>query len=106
MARQYGGIYSTHMRDEGAGVFRSVEEAIAIGKGAGIRVDIIHLKIADKKFWGQMNEVIAMIRKAVAASCEKAPTASQPKNGAFGDGNCPGDRTETIASAITANGRP
>src|SRR5206468_8309062 len=64
VARQYGGIYSTHMRDEGAGVFRSVEEAIAIGKGAGIRVDIIHLKIADKKFWGQMNEVIAMIRKA------------------------------------------
>jgi N-acyl-D-amino-acid deacylase len=64
VARQYGGIYSTHMRDEGAGVFRSVEEAINIGKGAGIRVDVIHLKIADKKLWGRMNEVIAMIEKA------------------------------------------
>ena len=66
VAREYGGIYSTHMRDEGAGVFRSVEESINIGKLANIRVDIIHLKIADKKFWGQMNEVISMINKARA----------------------------------------
>jgi N-acyl-D-aspartate/D-glutamate deacylase len=66
VARQYGGIYSTHMRDEGAGVFRSVDESIKIGKGANIRVDIIHLKIADKKFWGQMNEIISMIDKARA----------------------------------------
>lgn len=64
VAKQYGGIYSTHMRDEGAGVYRSVAESIAIGKGADIRVDIIHLKIADQKFWGQMNEVISMINKA------------------------------------------
>lgn len=64
VAKRYGGIYSTHTRDEGAGVFRSIQEAIDIGKGAGIRVDCIHLKIADQKFWGQMPEVIAMIRKA------------------------------------------
>jgi N-acyl-D-amino-acid deacylase len=64
VARQYGGIYATHMRDEGSGVFRSVAESIEISKGANIRVDIIHLKIADKKFWGQMNEIIAMINKA------------------------------------------
>jgi len=64
VSRQYGGIYSTHMRDEGAGVFRSVAESIDIAKGANIRVDIIHLKIADKKFWGQMNEIISMINKA------------------------------------------
>ena len=63
-ARERGGIYSTHIRDEGAGVFRSVEEAINVGKEAKIRVDVIHLKIADKKFWGQMNEVVAMINRA------------------------------------------
>lgn len=66
VASRYGGIYSTHMRDEGAGVFRSVEEAINVGKGAKIRVDMIHLKIADKKFWGQMNEIVSMINKARA----------------------------------------
>ncbi|MCX6598211.1 MAG: D-aminoacylase [Acidobacteria bacterium] len=64
VAKQYGGIYSTHIRDEGLGVFRSIEEAIAIGKGANIRVDIIHLKVADQKLWGQMKEVISMIDKA------------------------------------------
>jgi N-acyl-D-aspartate/D-glutamate deacylase len=64
VAKKHGGIYSSHIRDEGAGVFRSVEEAINVGKGAGIRVDVIHLKIADKAFWGQMSEVVAMIRKA------------------------------------------
>lgn len=66
VAQQHGGIYSTHIRDEGLGVFRSIEEAINVGKGAGIRVDIIHMKIADQKFWGQMPEVIAMIDKARA----------------------------------------
>ncbi len=64
VAKEYGGIYATHMRDEGEGVFRSVAEAIAIGKGAQIPVDIIHLKIAHKKLWGRINEVIAMIQKA------------------------------------------
>lgn len=66
VASKYGGIYSTHTRDEGTGVFRSVEESINIGKGAKIRVDMIHLKIADKKFWGQMNEIVSMINKARA----------------------------------------
>src|SRR6185437_10649511 len=64
VAQSYGGLYSTHIRDEGSGVFRSVQEAIDIAKGADIRVDIIHLKIADRRFWGQMPEVISMIRKA------------------------------------------
>lgn len=66
VASKYGGIYSTHTRDEGMGVFRSMEESINIGKGAKIRVDLIHLKIADKKLWGQMNEIVSMINKARA----------------------------------------
>jgi len=47
IAGEYGGIYSTHMRTEGKGVFESVAEAIEIGKRAGVPVDIIHLKLAD-----------------------------------------------------------
>jgi len=65
-ASERGGIYSTHIRDEGMGVFRSIEEAIAVGKGANIRVDIIHMKIADQKLWGQMKEIISMIDAARA----------------------------------------
>jgi len=64
VAARHGGIYSTHIRDEGAGVFEAVREAIEVGKGAGIRVDIIHLKIAEQKLWGRMNEVLDLIREA------------------------------------------
>jgi N-acyl-D-aspartate/D-glutamate deacylase len=63
-AKQDGGIYSSHIRDEGEGVFRAIDEAIQVGKGAGIRVDIIHMKIAHKKLWGRANEIIAMVQKA------------------------------------------
>jgi N-acyl-D-aspartate/D-glutamate deacylase len=64
VAKQYGGIYSTHIRDEGERVFQAVEEAINVGKGANIPVDIIHMKIAHKKLWGRVNEIIAMVQKA------------------------------------------
>jgi N-acyl-D-amino-acid deacylase len=64
VAKQYGGIYSTHIRDEGEYVFQSVDEAIHVGKGAGIAVDIIHMKIAHKKLWGRADEIIAMVQRA------------------------------------------
>ncbi|HEV7222768.1 MAG TPA: D-aminoacylase [Pirellulales bacterium] len=61
---RYGGIYSTHIRNEGLGVFESVKEAIEIGERAGLPVDVIHLKIADQKNWGRMNEVVELIEAA------------------------------------------
>ncbi|MEI8380499.1 MAG: D-aminoacylase [Planctomycetota bacterium] len=56
-----GGIYSTHIRNEGSGVFDAVKEAIDIAERAKVPVDIIHLKIADQQYWGRMNEIIALI---------------------------------------------
>jgi N-acyl-D-amino-acid deacylase len=64
ISKQYGGIYSSHIRDEGEGVFGAIDEAIQVGKGANIRVDILHMKIAHKKLWGRANEIIAMVQKA------------------------------------------
>ncbi len=64
VVREHGGIYSTHMRDEGSGVFESVKEAIQIGERAGVPVDIIHIKIAEEKLWGRMREVVALIEDA------------------------------------------
>lgn len=61
-----GGIYSSHIRNEGAGVFEAVREAIEIGERAGVPVDIIHLKIADQRYWGRMAEIIALIDAARA----------------------------------------
>src|SRR5213593_4596200 len=64
VVREHGGIYSTHIRDEGLGVFDSVKEAIQIGERASVPVDILHLKIADEKYWGRMKEVVALIDEA------------------------------------------
>ncbi len=64
VVREYGGIYSTHMRDEGLGVFESVKQSIEIGERSGVPVDLIHLKIADQKYWGRMKEVVALIEEA------------------------------------------
>ena len=61
-----GGIYSTHIRNEGSGVFDAVKEAIEIGERAGVPVDIIHLKIADQQYWGRMREIIGLIEAARA----------------------------------------
>jgi len=61
---KHGGLYSTHIRNEGTGVFEAVNEAIEIGRQAGVPVDIIHLKIADQTFWGRMNEIVEQINAA------------------------------------------
>ena len=61
---KHRGIYSSHIRNEGSDVFDAVKEAIAIGERAGVPVDIIHLKIADQKYWGRMDELVALIDAA------------------------------------------
>jgi N-acyl-D-aspartate/D-glutamate deacylase len=64
VVREHGGLFSSHIRNEGLGVFDSVKETIAIGERAGVPVDIIHLKIADQKYWNRMSEVVALIEAA------------------------------------------
>jgi N-acyl-D-amino-acid deacylase len=64
VAGEYGGIYSSHTRDEGPTVFRAISEAIEIGRRANVPVDLLHLKIAYEGLWGQMPELIGVIQNA------------------------------------------
>ena len=64
--KPFGGIYSTHIRREGQGIFDAIREAISIGEQAQVPVDIIHLKIAEKRLRGRMPEVIRVIEEAQA----------------------------------------
>ena len=43
-----GGIYASHVRDEGAGLLRSVDEILAIGRGGGLPVHMSHMKASGK----------------------------------------------------------
>lgn len=54
VAGRYGGVYATHMRDEGKGLVGAVEEAIEIGEKGGLPVEIFHLKAAYQPGWGKL----------------------------------------------------
>jgi N-acyl-D-aspartate/D-glutamate deacylase len=54
VAGRYGGIYATHMRDEGKDLIQSIKEAIEIGERGGLPVEIFHLKAAWQPGWGTL----------------------------------------------------
>jgi dihydroorotase/N-acyl-D-amino-acid deacylase len=64
VAAQYGGIYASHMRSEGASEMAALDEAIEIGREAQIPVEIFHLKVSGKPRWGTMPAVVAKIQAA------------------------------------------
>jgi dihydroorotase/N-acyl-D-amino-acid deacylase len=64
VAAQYGGIYGTHMRSEGASEMEAIDEAIRIGREAGIPVEIFHMKVSGKPRWGSMTKVVEKIQAA------------------------------------------
>lgn len=53
-AAEYGGIYASHIRDEGEGLVAAVREAIEVGERAGIPVEIFHFKGAFEPGWGRV----------------------------------------------------
>ncbi|MBV8205314.1 MAG: amidohydrolase family protein [Acidobacteria bacterium] len=67
-AAELGGIYDTHLRDEGsytpAGLKGAVAEAIEIGRQAGLTIMISHIKALGKDVWGQAPQIAAMIEAA------------------------------------------
>jgi N-acyl-D-aspartate/D-glutamate deacylase len=65
-ASRFGGIYATHMRNEGTGILAAIDEALRIGREARIPVEIWHLKVGGKPSWGHMPEVVAKINSARA----------------------------------------
>jgi len=63
-AAKFGGIYATHIRNESSGILPALDEAIRIGREAGVPVEIWHLKVAGKRNWGRMPEVVEKIKEA------------------------------------------
>ncbi|HEY1270996.1 MAG TPA: D-aminoacylase [Terriglobales bacterium] len=63
-ASKFGGIYATHMRNESDSVLEAIDEALRIGREGHIPVEIWHLKVAGKRNWGRMPEVVAKINAA------------------------------------------
>ena len=67
VAAQHGGLYDSHTRDESSysiGLLASTQEALDVGRGAGIPVNISHIKALGVDVWGKAPEVIALVKKA------------------------------------------
>src|SRR5205814_7588975 len=64
VVQRFGGLYSSHIRNEGTEVITAVKEAIEVGRRAGVPVDIIHIKIADQSLWRRMGELVGLIEQA------------------------------------------
>jgi dihydroorotase/N-acyl-D-amino-acid deacylase len=71
-AARYGGVYATHMRSESDDILPALDEAIRIGREARLPVEIWHLKVAGKRNWGRMPEVVARIESARQAGVDIA----------------------------------
>lgn len=66
VAAAAGGLYATHMRNEGTALEAAVSESIAVGERAGCPVQISHLKVDAPSHWGASARALALIDAARA----------------------------------------
>ena len=59
-----GGIYATHIRDEGENLVEAIEEAIGVSRSSGCRLQISHLKALGRAQWGSIGAVLERIDRA------------------------------------------
>jgi N-acyl-D-aspartate/D-glutamate deacylase len=72
VAAKYGGVYFSHIRDEGDKIDSALDEAFRIGREAHIPVNIWHLKVSSRENWGRMPHVIDRINEARAEGIDVA----------------------------------
>ncbi len=77
-ATRRGGLYATHMRNEAAGLFEALDEAIGTIRAArdagaiGPRLQVSHLKCGARAVWGRAAEAVAVLERARAEDLDVA----------------------------------
>ena len=66
-AGRHGGMYISHIRDEGGGLLEAVDELINIARGAGVPAEIYHLKASGRANWPKLDAVVRKVDSARAA---------------------------------------
>ena len=65
-----GGFYTSHLREEGLGLFEGVSEALEIGRRADIPVVLTHHKAVGAPMWGSSARTLAMVDSARVAGTD------------------------------------
>ena len=63
-ASKYGGMYISHMRNEGNKLFEATHELITIAKEANCPAEIYHFKAAGKDNWWKIDSLVKIIDSA------------------------------------------
>lgn len=69
-AARHHGLYASHIRDEGNRVVEAIDEAMHIGRTAGMPVQISHFKVSAPANWGRSRETLAMVERARAGGLD------------------------------------
>jgi len=69
-AARYGGRYISHVRSEDRDFWAAIDEIVRIGREAKIPVEVTHMKLAMKDWWGQSDRLLGILDKARAEGVE------------------------------------
>jgi N-acyl-D-aspartate/D-glutamate deacylase len=61
---KHGGIYASHIRDEGDELLEAIEEVIQIAEQAGLPCHISHLKATKRRNWGKVRAAARIVEEA------------------------------------------
>ncbi len=70
VAARAGGIYTSHLREEGLQLLPAVREAIAIGREARIPIVLTHHKVVGQPSWGASTRTLKLVDEARAAGLD------------------------------------
>ncbi|WP_243374211.1 D-aminoacylase [Geotalea sp. SG265] len=68
----FDSLYTSHIRNEGEGLMAALDEAMAIGRTSGVRVQVSHLKAMGRGNRGLAGEILAKIAAARGAGIDMA----------------------------------
>lgn len=70
IAARREGLYTTHMRSEGARLLEALDEALAVARASGVRVQISHLKTSGPAHWHRLDAALDKLNRARAEGLE------------------------------------
>jgi N-acyl-D-amino-acid deacylase len=62
----YGGLYISHIRNEGNRLLEAIDELLGVARRTGIAAEIYHLKVSGRSNWAKLDEAVAKIEAARA----------------------------------------
>ena len=103
IVKNHGGIYASHIRNEGDFLLDAIDEAIETGRASGVSIQISHLKTMRRKNWNKLDRVFEKIERAidkgVNVSADRYPytAASTGLDSLLPSWTCIGSRQDVIA---------